>query len=52
MIVEPFLTVYLIHRHQKPFKRFPFLSRSLNHRAEAAVLVRLLRVAMLLFEGG
>jgi hypothetical protein len=49
MIPEPFLTVYLIHRHQKPFKRFPFPIGVPNHRAEATVLMRSLRVTMLLF---
>jgi hypothetical protein len=50
MIPEPFLTVYLIHRHQKPFKRFPFFVEFPNQRAEAAVRMRSLRVTMLLFD--
>lgn len=35
MIAEPFLTVYLIHRQQKPCKRFHFFIDVRNHRAEA-----------------
>jgi hypothetical protein len=47
---EPFRTVYLIHPHKKPFKRFRFLSKLSDHRAEAPVLMRSLRVTMLLFD--
>jgi hypothetical protein len=46
MILEPFLTVYLIHRHQKPFETVPFFIELPNHRAEAAMLMRSLRVTM------
>jgi hypothetical protein len=49
MIPEPFLTVYLIHRRQKPFKTVSFFIEIPHHRAEATVLMRSLRV-MLLFD--
>jgi hypothetical protein len=47
MIPEPFLTVYPIHRHQKPFKTVTFLIEVPNHRAKATLLTRSLRVTML-----
>jgi hypothetical protein len=46
MVLKPFLTVYLVHRFQKPFKRFPVLVVP-GHRAEATVLMKSLRVTML-----